>query len=79
MVPDIKTKTDEINSQKFEFRKNFNTSRILEVKNYAFDRAHNSEKHFVRSLKRVSDVDHYYDLTLASLAIGNHEKLLKWD
>ena len=53
MVPDIEIKSVKINSKKSEFRKNFNTSRILTVKKGVSAWAHNSLKirqHFVRSL-----------------------------
>ena len=53
MVPDIKNQSVKINSKKFEFGKNFNTSRILRVENGDSAWAHNSFKncqYFVRSL-----------------------------
>ena len=54
MVPDIEIKSVKINSKKSEFRKNFNTIRILTVKKGVSAWAHNSLKirqHFVRSLR----------------------------
>ena len=56
MVPDIKIKSVQINSKKSEFRKNFNTSRILTIKKAASAWAHNSQKnrqHFVQSLIQI--------------------------
>ena len=58
MVPDIEIKSVKINSKKSEFRKNFNTIRILTVKKGVSAWAHNSLKirqHFVRSLSLRTD------------------------